>query len=352
MLFCEIENIIRFVLCVCSLGICIAAIVVLCMKDRRFRLDTQWMNEHRRLVVWNGLLIVLLWGVSWLLMSYNLDYILQKIDIYPENWAKQVLAFIPELLLLLYLVRIDIYPALTFRAVPHKGKSEVGSEDKRYAQISTQFWNGGLFPLYQVKPELMGVRREKNGNIQFERIPMWEADGTEKIKGIFYSQDERAYVWYSEADFFEPETQKHAYEKYMLTVTAQCKFFGKNIPCSASCEFYPEDVHQGDFVKKDAYKVPQELYTLYNKKEYISAKRLVQKFDIGLRTVQLVLLVVFFVCVCGSYIFTVGSEAIIVEIVQKTTLAVVFIIFAWRLLLRTPIRSPKTPSYLYGNQQQ
>lgn len=351
MLFCDIENIIRFVLCVFSLAICLAAIIVLCRKNRKFQLNTPWIREHRMLVVWTGLLIVLLWGVSWVLMSYNLDYILQKINVYPDSWIKHILALVPELLLLFFLVKIDIYPSLTFRGVPSKQKNENDSKVKQYAQISTQFWNGGVFPLYQVKPELMGIRRGADGNVQQETIPMWDADGTEHIKGILYSQDERAYTWYTKTNYFEPRTRKHAFEKYVLTVTARCKLLGKDIPCSASSEFYPEDIHQGDFVKKDAYKVPQELYTLYNNKEYISPKRLVQRIDIGLRGVQLVLLVVFFGCICGSYCVSHGSASIILEIVQKTTLAILFILFSWRLLLRMPIRSLPTPSYLYGNQQ-
>ncbi len=355
MQFWIIENIIRSILCLGALGICVAALVVVCKNSKQWQIDTQWLNEHKKIVVGQVVLIILLWSISWFVMTFNMESILHVLDMDSNDWLEKVIAFMPELLVIWFLIRIDIYPSLAFRAVPQKHKKQKKKRSKivskQYIQLYAQFWNGGLFQLYKIQPSLLGYRRDENGNLITVIIPLHKADGTEYIKGLLYSQDERAYTWSSDENFLEPYNKRHAFEYYELTISTQCNLMINDYPYSTTCVFYPEDVHQGEFKKISSNKVPQELYTLYNNKEYISAKRIIQKYNICLRDIQLSLLALCFICFCCSFLLPLGYALLTLEILQKTSIAIICIFQIWRILLKIPIRTLQTPSYIYGTQK-
>lgn len=357
-----IDRIARFLVCdLLPLCVLIASLIFLLKKDKICSLDYEKIKEEQRAVEGYAVLVILFIVLSNLVMNNHIyTWINTKIQALfgdPNDVIiKAIVDIIGSIGIAVYLLyklflKITIYPELTFRIVPGQIKR---TRSRRFFQFATQFWNAGIFPHHHIKVSLTRYVREQNGNLKLENVSMHEPKDDNYIKSVFYSQDERAYTWYSTEDKWDADLQPSLFEYMEIEVKSEAwlAHFTKSLEISNTKRFYPEDIHQGDFVDLSTNKaVPQSLVTLYDNKEYVSAKRNIQKWDEGLRFAQCILFIVFFVlaivlaCVEGVKV----SESLVLS--QRITLALFLVLTAWRILLMIPIKAVALPSHIYGSQQ-
>lgn len=357
-----IDRIARFLISdLMPLCVLIALFVFLVRKDKICTLDYEKIREDQRAVIGYAILAMLFIVLSNIVMNNHLyNWATTKIQVLFGDSKDFKLNLIVDLIggmgLSIYIIyklflKITIYPELAFRFVPGQVKR---TKARRFFQFATQFWNAGIFSHHHLQVLMTKYVRENNGNLKSEKVSMHESKEDNYIKSVCYSQDERAYTWFSTEDKWDVDLQPSLFEYMEIEVKSEARLahFTKSLEISNTKRFYPEDIHQGDFTDLSANKkVPQSLVTLYNNKEYISAKRNIQKWDEGLRFAQCILFIVFFalsiVLACVTDIIV--SESII--LCQRITLALFFVLTAWRILLMSPVKAVARPSYIYGDQQ-
>ena len=358
-----IDRIARFLFCgLLPLCVIIACLILICKQDKHCSLDIAKLKENKMAVIMSCAGIILLIILAILVMNNHIYTTVTSLihDLLADenNVAIQlVFKIIAGVGLLTYMVyklfvKITVYPELAFRIVPGQSKKK---KSRKFFQFATQFWNAGLFPHHHLKVTMTKCVREKHGDLKSFNVSMHEPAEDDYIKNVFFSQNERAYTWFSSEDKWDVDLQSALFEYLEVTITSEARFakFTKSLEISETKRFYPEDIHQGDFMDMRNKKVvPQSLVTLYNNKEYISAKRTIQKWDEGLRYTQCVLmmLIVILAIVLACLDPSVTQEAILLS--QRIFIALFFVLTAWRIILDIPIKATILPSSIYGEQQK